>query len=315
MPPEFGRLRRGYNPHNTLLASALPSGIDAALEDMEVKSDEAVSLVVTGDVSRSGTEAEFRIARAYLHGERRTNTLERWGIESNGKPLEIPGNHDHWDGVMFAGSSFTAFQRAFNPAILAIDPNESAYFESHPWPRTLEGVDLAIEFYGIDTQSGFGPSESNLLARGAISGGHLTDLDRLLGETGTREDKVIVRALMAHHPLEADAFGAGMLDTTSMRSLERRLLDHRFDAVLVGHQHRFRARRIHLPDGAITRPILEICAPSALQASSEDGVHGFVAHEVRYDSDSQILTWAWHPWLWDATNKAFRPDEPDSTAL
>lgn len=293
----------------------MPLAIENALAELGIFDPEQVPILVSGDLTRCGAPDEFRVASSYLHDMPPPGRVPRWGIAQLGPVFEVPGNHDHWDGRMFSVAGKLAIQRAWNPAVFRSPIHPDGYFEAHPWTKPLASAAIRVEIHAIDTQSGFTATDTNLRARGAIATEQLEELDRLVEDTPADEGQCVVRVLLAHHPLEAAALATGLLDEHSLRELEARLVRHRFDAVLVGHAHSLRVRRLWLQNRPFPHRLLEFQAPTALQGGPEDSAHGFLVHELSSDPETGKATWRWQSWQWDASARRFTGDPFEAVDL
>src|ERR1700682_1158980 len=108
----------------------------------ELRRQEDIHLIVTGDLSRAGHPDELALAGDFLGGRASFGRRAVVGLEENDwKSRAVPGNHDHWNGTSHIFGS---------PAV-----NLKAYFTG--WSNRILPIALEHGFAGqmfrIDTDS------------------------------------------------------------------------------------------------------------------------------------------------------------------
>lgn len=289
--------------HDLVKCLALPAAFDTARELLDVPLEiDDLPIVVSGDLSVSGTAQELAVAHAFVRGRfpinRIPGTTDFMGLGA-ASPYEvaaIPGNHDHWDG-----SRITL--PPHNPALY------EEQFRATPWRKTWNSANngLSLELYGVDSNSGWAlgeasPSErraAGALARGRIADWQFDALEGLLKAAGPRESRT-VRAFSCHHSL---AYGGNTLKRAELdQSSKDRLLDlaaeYEVSAVMTGHTHDPVASHFQRGDSkGRFRSCYELRAGCAV--GFKDGATdeiGFLAHRVGFIGgklmwESQRLSW------------------------
>lgn len=167
-------------------------------------------VVVTGDVTDTGTEGAFWNAGALLDpiGRRRLTV--------------VPGNHD--DGWHTAAWPGTAGMR----------PMLSAFGGSRPaFPRLKLIRHVAL--IGLDS------THRRLSATGSIGREQLARLKSMLGSPKLCGRRIVVA--LHHHPFKLDnGLGEFMMELVDAKEL-RSALARRVDVVLFGHKHKAHLRR------------------------------------------------------------------------
>lgn len=206
-------------------------------------------LVVTGDLSTVGAEAELLAFRAIL--EERDLGPDRVTV--------IPGNHDAYvPAVVRSG----AFERVFG-AFCAED-REPAPCDApvRTWPRLrLRGP---VALVACTSARPSGP----LLALGTLGSGQRARLDALLADPALAGH---ARIVALHHPVQPGA-GHWHNRLTDAPEVRRILATRGATLVLHGHLHRF--LRASLPGPAPDLPIPVVGAPSASAALRDAGRRG-----------------------------------------
>ncbi len=228
--------------HDLVKCLALPAAFDTALDLLDAPEEiDALPVVVSGDLSVSGTAQQFAVAHAFVRSRFPINRLPGGtdfmglGAVSADEVAIVPGNHDHWDG-----SRVTL--PPHNPGLY------EEQFRATPWPKTWLSSDgkIALELYGVDSNSGWGANEAPLaqrraagaLARGRISNQQFDALEDLLKASGPRADTT-ARAFVCHHSLAygGKTFKRAELDQWSKDRLLDLAAKYEVSAVLTGHTH------------------------------------------------------------------------------
>jgi len=288
-------------PHDLAKCLALPGAIDAAMMTAQLPDGAPTRVVASGDLSVSGTAAQFAVAHAYLRSEVAINRFPApygvMGLKLSPDDLHVvPGNHDHWDGNRTNTSPYNG--NLFDEQ-----------FRITPWKKTWQSAEgLELEVFGIDSNSGWNPQVSGisrhatggLFARGLISDAEFQSLEALLIQSNTLGAKR-VRAIVCHHSV---SYRGGRLRKLELDpSCRDRLVElagrYRVAAILTGHVHD--SHYSTAPgvgyDGKVW-PVNELRCSSTLgwpdTASDENG---FLFHRIA-GFKSQ---WEWRVWRygWD----------------
>ncbi|MEM8669418.1 MAG: metallophosphoesterase [Planctomycetota bacterium] len=313
------------NCHDDVLVLRLAdvwSGPDRVHRRLRVPVDTPIPIAVTGDLTRRGADAEFRLAKSYIEG--------RWtppdgfvrgpGLRqgSSGSDLSVPGNHDQW-----AGSAYWNFPAAFNPFLYR------KWFGSELGaPVLLQSDDgtLVVEVHSIDSNSGHLGRMFRPMQGGSISEEAIRRLrDRLAHSHSPKDEnsaKVAkrVRIILCHHSFSNLFAAPAPLDEPSLGNLLETAAEYGISVVLTGHTHYTDWKEYTSSTGAST---WEIRASSALAAPSapstnepnpqgnppEICAHGFWVHEIeRVGHDKAV--WRSHMFQWDGeTFKNYPPVE------
>ena len=296
---------KGYRAHDLVLTQALPNALENVALDLECDPDQPLGFVLSGDLTVSGTDRQFAVAGQYLAGQGVLDDVP-WGIGAYLREQErVPGNHDHWDGVMPQFPRILPLQRAFNPAIFP------RHFRSHPWgPVGLECAEFRLEMFGVDSLSGFRSGETNLRARGRISPCHFHRLTARIRRARKPRRRSSVRVLVLHHPVRTGRF-LMELDEDSHRLAVSFCKREGISVVLVGHEHTFDARPPQVVNG-LFHPFWELRAPSAFQGMAADSKHGFLTHHIQREAaPGGRLLWTCYPYLWRGDTQRFSCEEGD----
>ncbi len=176
-----------------------------------------VPVLITGDLTQSGTTRQCRDARAMFDR-----------LAANNPVLTVPGNHDYgFSGILFE-------QRAW----------ENYYgFLAQPlgWPRSAKWTSLSLEtetfvgvlehgpvaYFRLDSCD---PDDHEICARGLISRDLASKLRRELDKDKYSDKTRVV--LLHHHPFTASMMTALKGSRRLMKAVEGRC-----EVVLFGHHH------------------------------------------------------------------------------
>jgi len=175
-------------------------------------------VVITGDVTDSGTATSYVVAK---------RILKPWLAPA--RLSVVPGNHDcgTW-GRTFMPERRTHFRTTFAPTL--------AEGMSFPWlklvgPLAIVGLDSNVK------------PEGEPLDRGRLGPGQLTRLDALLARLPAGRVPVI---LLHHHPYDHEP-ASELEDATELRDCLASRLARRTSLVLFGHRHFSTTRTQHWP--------------------------------------------------------------------
>jgi len=185
--------------------------------------NEALRLVVTGDVTAFGAPMQFQLARQYIEDAIALGQGNRLGLElADGLELAIPGNHDHWPGDRTIFGEETAglghlFPR--RPFVAA--------------PIVLPGG-VKVVVAGIDSDADTRPwGPARFMARGHFCS-QLRELAPMLGEGRADE----IRVLLVHHSrMHTTTFSVEMMGSESADALDEFMRAQDVAVLLTGHVH------------------------------------------------------------------------------
>jgi len=283
-------------PHRIGHDKVLAFGLMSALEDlpMHFQTSELINVVVSGDLTRIGSESEFAVAHTLLRSSARLTQVPPPDLLGYSIPddqfTSVPGNHDQY------GAGFMAAQ---NPALTGV------HFEVTPWHRRLvdSNDQVTLDLFAIDTNSGFipAPQGGNFLAWGAISAQQFTQLEALLNANPPVRGRT-VRALMMHHSLSYFGGAVGSLLWTSAllppsrQRLRRICANHEISAILTGHTHTILCKRLSArTSGGTRRAFWELRSWSTLVGPRK--INGFLAHEISNNRDGGV-SWSTYAYRW-----------------
>jgi hypothetical protein len=211
---------------------------------------EPTRLVVTGDLTTCGADAEFELARKYLTSEAAFRDRACGLREERALAMTVPGNHDHWPGNRcIFGPRPAAISRLFplrplEPQILPLDDRHRV---------VVLGINTDEDVVGGGSARFFGRAR-------CVS--QLEALDRQLSEI---EDRIgDIRVLLLHHSRMHKEFVLGTTPDTE-EQLDRFVKQARISILLSGHLHipKFNTERIGARHGAWD--LLEARCGSTLQ--------------------------------------------------
>jgi 3',5'-cyclic AMP phosphodiesterase CpdA len=258
-------------------------------------------LVVTGDLTTCGSEAEFDLAEAFITGEAVLSRERVLGLcAADALALTIPGNHDHWPGAgtVFGDPTYRLWdmfpRRPLSPTVVDLD-------EDH-----------RVVFFGINTDEDVHPTgTSRLYARGHFVS-QLDALDRLLAGEEWRDGDS--RVLLMHHSRMHQAFELGLTAATRRR-LDRTLAAGRISVILSGHVHEPQVEIEPIARGDAAWDLLEARCGTTTQRDElpkswiERGVvaalqpNGLLVHEI-VRAGTRL---EWHTIPYERTDRGFRP--------
>jgi 3',5'-cyclic AMP phosphodiesterase CpdA len=165
-------------------------------------------VVITGDVTDSGTATSYVVAK---------RILKAWLVPE--RLSVVPGNHDcgTW-GRTFMPERRTHFRTTFAPTLAA--------GMSFPWLKLVGPLALV----GLDSNA---MPEGEPLERGRLGAGQLKRLDALLARLPAGRVPVV---LVHHHPYDLEP-ASELEDAEALRDCLARRLGRRTSLVLFGHRH------------------------------------------------------------------------------
>jgi len=186
---------------------------------------ENAGLIVTGDLTATGNQNEFFLARTYFTGRVTLGPYRTFGLDNAvGLDLAIPGNHDHWPGTrrIFGGPT----------------PGLSQMFRQLPYinsPLPI-GPGCQLVFIGID-------SDADVITRGSrrlfARGDFCSQLNLLRGFLGAPNPQEVRVLLLHHSPMYRSQswFRQLEIEPKSQKELEDFVRDRDIAVMLTGHAH------------------------------------------------------------------------------
>lgn len=306
-----------YPPHDFTLCLDFPNALEYIRVDLlDLADEEIINLVLSGDMTATGTDTEFAVAHAMLRSRlriRREGLARYAGFSIADDQLgAVPGNHDHFNGLRFMSRP-----RAYTPSIF---PN---HFRQTPWVkewRSLSGK-LVLEIHGIDSNSGLQAKRTNLRAKGAFSTTELDALEENLkrSDARTKDPEVLrVRALVTHHSLMyagvGAAFGSVALEDASRDRLLEIATQYKIPVIMTGHTHdsNYHPHPVTDPDGILSE-VWELRSATTFQGPAQPNKQGFWCHLVWLsDEGPRWYGWRFH---WAANRFEIRRLRPDVDIL
>jgi hypothetical protein len=310
-PDEFHKYRAGFNTHDFRLLQPLELALAHARRRLQMHPSEPMEVVISGDLTQSGTDNDYATAMALLH-ERwrwRFGEDERWlGFGwPRGHVHTVPGNHDHWRHARFP----TAFSREL----------ARSWFEPTPWRHVIRsrGGTIELELYGVDSNSGLedpaSPGKPNPFAGGEVSTFEIEELKRRLQSAdaaSATDGPAVLRAIVCHHAFSPAGW---WLDAKPLRQRSRDklcglALEFGIAAVLTGHTHEFKVEDWPHKTDLGSCVLKELRCGTTLQGQvGEMGRQSFLVHRIERLAGS--LTCRWTAWRYQFGGKAFDVDEED----
>jgi hypothetical protein len=280
--------------------------------------EEELKWIISGDLTRVGATAEFGVARDFMQSAPQLDR-HRWAIRPAlgvhpDRYVDVPGNHDHFDGWNGGGGgAVRAFlkwarggPRAWNGNLF---PN---FFRPCPWVSpagpwmSLAGT-IQLDLFGVDSDSGLAGQDANRFAHGKISDVEFQLLeDYLLASRDEPAKKGVtrVRAIVCHHAFtrrpQDGLVKARPLEAVSRLRLLELAAQYRVAAVLTGHTHlpRFRKLDVPFPEDEVTKigAVYEIRCPTTLQgtpslAAGTTQRKGFWMHRLVRRNAGAVVEW------------------------
>lgn len=247
-------------------------------------------LVISGDATSSGAVNEFEYYtmlrdRGLMWDNGRQFEALRSGMSGL---LDIPGNHDYWNGQLV------------NPNI---NPSARSYFSPPPWILNVQLGGFSINFHGICSAFGAaGPNQRWAVGqfdRNEFSG--LTSQIAAADAAGKQRGFTPIDFIITHHsPRFCDGAGNTDLDPASHQDLVNLCAANaNIKGLLTGHVHAYRIGN-RSGDGLEAR-----CSTTTQMHTFLNHPHrGFLQHEFSETKQGR-LNWTITPW--EDTRSAFKP--------
>jgi hypothetical protein len=193
------------------------------------KNSDQARLLMTGDLTSSGSSTQFAAGDDYLRDVLVPPQGSYFGLgEADWRDRGIPGNHDHWPGTFFSWRGPLPPVRNWLNTFPAIaDP---------PLPLTPR---VGLRFLRLATDADVFPlTPARLLARGEFTS-QLLQLDSKLPDQAPDE----IRVLLLHHSYEHQGLTLEM-NPASRALLEDFLFKKNIPVILTGHTHEPLVRRL-----------------------------------------------------------------------
>ncbi len=289
----------GLSGHELLLCAHLRAvtrrqGRFTVANDFNVPAEERLHFVLSGDLTRVGSDNDFCLAYQWL--------LDRWslynlvnrpqpfGLEIPPADLySVPGNHDQWDGKSPGPTNWLS-PKSYNPNLVP------AWLRPTPWRSAIASTegDFVLDLFGVDSNSGLPGGRGNLFAEGAISNRQLMMLEREMRQSiaDEKNDKIPrMRAIVCHHSFQGQGATAG-LRPNSVVQLTRLAYTYNAAAILTGHMH----KELHDKYQNVKNQMFwEIRAAAAVQRDPQPALQGFWVHEIV----RRRSRFAWNAWQYE----------------
>jgi hypothetical protein len=312
---------RGLAGHSKTALGELKVAYDKICEE-----DKEVVLLITGDLTSAGKNAQLENAIRYIgsrwaplegsHGLMTGDWLERSikdGVSSQ-RHDAIPGNHDHWPGRSFFLGEPRPFMKQW----------AGRYPLIRRFTIPLRGTKAFLRLLAVNSDAGvWGWGPERWLARGHS----LAQIRRLAADLdgSASSDSNEVRVLLQHHSLcyKSTALCSPLeLNLASRRELIRVLARCDIPVLLTGHTHQpavetFSVRSYERPSPSrqMRRHVfLEACCGTTTQVNKvqrkwRHGIlpmdeNSFLVH--RLTSEKGTIVWETETW-WRTHNNGFEP--------
>jgi hypothetical protein len=248
-------------------------------------------LIASGDLTSNGDPAEFTFYDSVMNrGVQSTPLVMNEPVKKDfTQTLEIPGNHDYWNGWVLP-----------NPTLA---PIRSAHFGPLPWSVQISLGNQLIAFHGLCSTSGC-TAVQQVLARGAFTASDLThveaEVNRINRTAAATPDpyRVITprHILVLHHSPEDISMAAHSLTGTARQQLEQLYLRCKFAGMVSGHVHERCVWPTALSGGLLPT---EVRSGTTLQSYyvGWSGPRDLLVHEFANDSGFE-----WHMTPWQLAN-------------
>lgn len=183
-------------------------------------SHRGVPVIITGDLTHSATESQFRKTRQILDELSKTNPI-----------LTVPGNHDYaWKGIVLRPSSWENWIKYLGSP-LGWGKDEYYWMGKEHGPADLEGLgvfeDGSVVYFGLDSGD---PKDRVTTARGWIS----PELGAELNESLKKYEGKSRIVFLHHHPFDDDFFTALKGEEDLMNAVRGNC-----ELLLFGHEHKY----------------------------------------------------------------------------
>lgn len=260
-----GAMISGFTAHDIALCRALDQFLDEDIRDIQgVTEEEVIPVIVNGDLTAGGREAEFEVANTFLfsrHALVKGNRVHRIGLDIEPKDMfAVPGNHDHWEGLRTWPN-----QRGFSRAIY------DRFIDPPPYvspPIVKDGMELRV--FAIDSGTMFEETRLNRnpLANGGFSHRHRFMFRQIVRNTWRTplaegcDHRVGV--IVCHHPFTRDG-AAGPLRNQCVTWLCNLAAEFGIRMVFTGHTHYSWTSLLNVQTESGQSQVREVRCPTTLQ--------------------------------------------------
>jgi len=257
------------------------------------------ALIVSGDVSANGGDAELALYHTLMNRGFMVNPQLSFEplIDGFGAVLQIPGNHDFWNGSPLP-----------NPKL---NPVRKDHFADTPWRAELLFGQRRVVFHGLCSSSGC-TAFQQVLAFGAFAAADLNDATRSVRDASALNLGAPFHVLVLHHsPADRSMLSHSL--TAKARTELQNLCHasgnarHQIQGILSGHRHswliepRFQPTASSLGLPAEVRCGTTLQAPSPLMLTSRP--RSFYVHEFTETPHGSV---AWHATRYDFSGARFK---------
>lgn len=216
----------------------------------DLRRRESARLIVTGDLTRVGADAEFAMVEAFLGSKLTFADGRSVGLrDPRWKELCVLGNHDQWPGA----------STIFGEATPAAQQLRSGM---EPVTEVPVGGGYTLTFAKLDTDAQVGPlSASRLLARGQFVHAVKT-LDDYFAMRPKQKHEI--RILLMHHSISHRGVILG-IGERSRTALERLIVRHGFALALNGHTHEMKSSPLSVTRLGTPQNLLEATCGTSTQ--------------------------------------------------
>lgn len=182
---------------------------------------QGIPVLITGDITDSGTSCQCRKARSILKNLSKTNPV-----------LLVPGNHDYnWFGFIGKHEANRNWERYLSSQ-LGWNRDINTWLSPENEPSGISGVGTwkygDIIFIGIDTGD---PNDQASTAQGYVSEVQRNAISKVLQTNSVNRTRIV---LLHHHPFQR-TIGLKLKGADELM----RVLSGNCEMVLFGHRHRY----------------------------------------------------------------------------
>jgi DNA repair exonuclease SbcCD nuclease subunit len=238
------------------------------------------ALVVSGDVSAWGSDAELRLYATLRNlGFARDAFIAYPPLQQDfDSTLDIPGNHDYWNGQICNAS---------------VNVSARLYFAPNSRSFQLRTASHLIALHGICSTFGSSRSEQPK----AVGRYHPLDIRQIEASLqssdseASREGLRPFKLVVTHHSPSYGSAHANGLCTDSLKELSALCQRHDIKGVLTGHVH----SRTVIPRNSSFPPEVRCGTTTQIDWLHRNRPRNFLYHEFS-DTNTGALEWSMTPW-------------------